>query len=356
MYDFANTIFSLRDRVHRDRPVADLGRPVRAGSRPAGPEHRDRGQRRAQRPRVADPRSPVRPGRPADAVPAPVHPAHDHPIGDHRLHARPSWARSCSRSPTSPTRPRSSTTTPRSRWSAGPRAAAGCRGSASASATWARSSSAVTFLLEIPDSPDPIFFIAGILFAIFAIPMFLVVRDRRPGGRGADHRRRPPRLAGPAARDDRPRTRACPGCRGSCVGRFFYTDAVNTVIVVMSVVAVKAVGLTQGQWLMTSVLADRGGHHRQLRLGAHGGPGGTEADAAHGPGLVGHRPGAGHILAGAFWDDARDGAVRRRGRDPRLRARRRAGGGSGVHDPAVAARRGSASSSGSTGSSARGPR
>ena len=38
------------------------------------------------------------------------------------------------------------------------------------------------------------------------------------------------------------------------VGRFFYTDAVNTLIVVMSVVAVKAVGLTQGQWLMTSVL------------------------------------------------------------------------------------------------------
>ena len=36
-------------------------------------------------------------------------------------------------------------------------------------------------------------------------------------------------------------------------GRFFYSDAVNTLIVVMSVVG-NAVGLTQGQWLMTSVL------------------------------------------------------------------------------------------------------
>ena len=45
-----------------------------------------------------------------------------------------------------------------------------------------------------------------------------------------------------------------PGLPRFLLGRFFYSDAVNTLIVVMSVVAVKAVGLTQGQWLMTSVL------------------------------------------------------------------------------------------------------
>ena len=35
-----------------------------------------------------------------------------------------------------------------------------------------------------------------------------------------------------------------PGLRRFLLGRFFYSDAVNTVIVVMSVVAVEAVGLT----------------------------------------------------------------------------------------------------------------
>ena len=45
-----------------------------------------------------------------------------------------------------------------------------------------------------------------------------------------------------------------PGLLRFLVGRFFYSDAVNTLIVVMSVVAVRAVGLTQGQWLITSVV------------------------------------------------------------------------------------------------------
>jgi UMF1 family MFS transporter len=48
--------------------------------------------------------------------------------------------------------------------------------------------------------------------------------------------------------------RTVPGLLRFLLGRFFYSDAVNTLIVVMSVVAVKAVGLTQGQWLITSVL------------------------------------------------------------------------------------------------------
>lgn len=108
-------------------------------------------------------------------------------------------------------------------------------------------------LLGITDSPDPIFFIAGILFAIFAVPMFLVVRDRRQEAAT-------PLTAGDVLgslgqlRETIAHARLVPGLPRFLLGRFFYSDAVNTLIVVMSVVAVKAVGLTQGQWLMTSVL------------------------------------------------------------------------------------------------------
>ena len=44
-----------------------------------------------------------------------------------------------------------------------------------------------------------------------------------------------------------------PGLLRFLVGRFFYSDAVNTLVVVMSVVAVKAVGLTGGERLLTSI-------------------------------------------------------------------------------------------------------
>jgi len=108
-------------------------------------------------------------------------------------------------------------------------------------------------LLGITDSPDPIFFIAGVLFAIFAIPMFLIVRDApaAPGTRVtlAD-------VTGSLTQVQRTiaHARTVPGLLRFLAGRFFYSDAVNTLIVVMSVVAVKAVGLTQGQWLIVSVI------------------------------------------------------------------------------------------------------
>lgn len=113
---------------------------------------------------------------------------------------------------------------------------------------------AVTLLaLGITESPDPIFFIAGVLFAIFAIPIFLMVRDRRH-----EARERVTAKDAVAAfaqlRETIAHARQVPGLMRFLLGRFFYSDAVNTLIVVMSVVAVKAVGLTQGQWLMTSVL------------------------------------------------------------------------------------------------------
>jgi UMF1 family MFS transporter len=113
---------------------------------------------------------------------------------------------------------------------------------------------AVTLLLlGITDSPDPIFFVAGVLFAVFAIPIFLVVHDQPKAG--------VPRVSAEDAkgsirqlRETIAHARLVPGLGRFLVGRFFYSDAVNTLIVVMSVVAVKAVGLTQGQWLMTSIL------------------------------------------------------------------------------------------------------
>ena len=49
-----------------------------------------------------------------------------------------------------------------------------------------------------------------------------------------------------AAPSGRSRTRArCPGLWRFLFGRFFYSDAVNTVIVVMSVVVVKTMGLSE---------------------------------------------------------------------------------------------------------------
>ncbi len=108
-------------------------------------------------------------------------------------------------------------------------------------------------LLGITDSPDPIFFVAGVLFAIFAVPIFLVVRDRPVAGA-----KRVTLGDGVASlaqlRVTIGHARMVPGLPRFLLGRFFYSDAVNTLIVVMSVVAVKVVGLTQGQWLLTSVL------------------------------------------------------------------------------------------------------
>ena len=48
--------------------------------------------------------------------------------------------------------------------------------------------------------------------------------------------------------------REVPGLLRFLVGRLFYSDAVNTLIVVMSVVAVRGMGLTQGQFLYISLI------------------------------------------------------------------------------------------------------
>ena len=89
------------------------------------------------------------------------------------------------------------------------------------------------------------FVLAAGLFALFSLPIFLVVCE--PAIPNAE----PFRIRDVAGSwrqlaktlDD---ARRVPGLLRFLVGRFFYTDPVNTVIVVMSVFAVQAIGLTEG--------------------------------------------------------------------------------------------------------------
>ena len=98
------------------------------------------------------------------------------------------------------------------------------------------------FFLEIPVVDR--FRLSAVLFLLFAIPIFWFVRE-------------------PHRPDEQPLTRAdiadsfgqlkrsiadareVPGLWRFLLGRFFYSDAVNTVIVVMSVVVVKTMGLSE---------------------------------------------------------------------------------------------------------------
>ena len=98
------------------------------------------------------------------------------------------------------------------------------------------------FALDLPITS--VFFVAAALYGLFAIPLFLVVREPAP----------PPGTPEPGIRDaiaslGQLRTtildaRAVPGLGRFLLGRFFYSDAVNTIIVVMSIVATEAMGLS----------------------------------------------------------------------------------------------------------------
>ena len=114
--------------------------------------------------------------------------------------------------------------------------------------------------------------VAG-LFLVFAAPLFLIVRDT-PGA-GATHAAR---SFGQLAETIR-HARQSPGLLRFIVARFFYTDPVNTAIVVMSAFAVNAIGFTEGQALQVllvltvvavfasvgwGILADRWGPRRTL--------------------------------------------------------------------------------------------
>lgn len=105
----------------------------------------------------------------------------------------------------------------------------------------------IGLLISLLDLPTELIFpVSAALFAIFAIPLFVVVHERADAAAV--------RLtAGEALAswDQLRRTlahaREVPGLARFLLGRFFYSDAVNTLIVVMTVVAVQAVGFTQSQ-------------------------------------------------------------------------------------------------------------
>ena len=95
------------------------------------------------------------------------------------------------------------------------------------------------FLLDVP--VEDRFRLAAVMFAFFAIPIFVFVKEESIGEKlsGAD-------VAGSFGQvfQSIEHARGVPGLGRFLLGRFFYSDAVNTVIVVMSVVTVRAMGMT----------------------------------------------------------------------------------------------------------------
>ena len=98
------------------------------------------------------------------------------------------------------------------------------------------------FLLDIP--VDMRFVLAAVLYGLISIPIFLVVKEPHdpdaPSITVADFLASWAQLRLTIAH-----ARQVPGLSRFLLGRFFYSDAVNTVIVVMSIVAVQAVGFSE---------------------------------------------------------------------------------------------------------------
>ena len=98
-------------------------------------------------------------------------------------------------------------------------------------------------LLIAPLAVEDRFRLTAILFLAFAIPIFLFVREPRISDQkpitGADIRDAFGQLRRSIAH-----AREVPGLGRFLVGRFFYSDAVNTVIVVMSIVTTEVFGLS----------------------------------------------------------------------------------------------------------------
>ena len=97
------------------------------------------------------------------------------------------------------------------------------------------------FLLDIPVVDR--FRLTAILFLIFAIPIFLVVRERRRPDEAPLTRHDILHSFG-QLRESIEHARQVPGLWRFLIGRFFYSDAVNTVIVVMSIVTTEALGVS----------------------------------------------------------------------------------------------------------------
>ncbi|HET8571023.1 MAG TPA: MFS transporter [Candidatus Limnocylindria bacterium] len=91
------------------------------------------------------------------------------------------------------------------------------------------------------DSTVASFLLVGSLFALFAIPLFVRARERQARGRfnAVDALRSWAQL-----RETIRHARETPGLLRFVVGRFFYSDPINTAIVVMSAFATQAVGFS----------------------------------------------------------------------------------------------------------------
>src|SRR5262249_6665115 len=102
---------------------------------------------------------------------------------------------------------------------------------------------ALLILLADSGSGSLTFLMAAVLFALFAAPIFLYVKE--PAGTGERFRIGDALASWGQLRHTLRDAREVPGLRRFLVARFFYTDPVNTVIVVMSTFAVKAIGFTE---------------------------------------------------------------------------------------------------------------
>jgi UMF1 family MFS transporter len=105
----------------------------------------------------------------------------------------------------------------------------------------------IALLILVTDSGSSglTFLMAAGLFAIFSVPIFLLVKE--PAGSGYRFRVGDALASWQQLRTTIAHAREVPGLPRFLLGRFFYTDPVNTVIVVMSVFATEAIGLTTGQ-------------------------------------------------------------------------------------------------------------
>ena len=103
------------------------------------------------------------------------------------------------------------------------------------------------FLAEVPVADR--FLLSAVLFGLFAVPIFVFVREPRPDDAEPITVRVVLGSWSQLARTIA-HAREVPGLLRFLVARFFYSDAVNTIIVVMSIVAVRAVGLTDTQAIL----------------------------------------------------------------------------------------------------------
>ena len=104
---------------------------------------------------------------------------------------------------------------------------------------------ALLILLTDSGSSSLTFFMAAGLFALAAVPIFLFVKEPKT----SDYRFRASdaMASWSQLRTTVAHAREVPGMLRFLVARFVYTDPVNTVIVIMSVFAVQAIGMTPAQ-------------------------------------------------------------------------------------------------------------